>query len=199
LHPIDTAERNAGGVASWIGKMFPGPLGDAAKLWSWAIGGYQQSHFSGYLSSLTGQFKLPAGMLEKQFMLESGGNLYPPNSRAGAIGAFQLMPGTAAQYGADPTNPLQSALAAAQYDRELLRRYRGDQDKALAAYNLGPQALDAILAKHRGADWRNYLPRETQNYLRQAASMNVGAPGVRIEITNATGGSAVVSASQLAH
>jgi len=66
-------------------------------------------------------------------------------SRKGAIGLMQLMPATAHEYGADPTDPRQNVDAGARYLRELLLRYRNTDhqvSRALAAYNAGPGAVD---------------------------------------------------------
>jgi hypothetical protein len=72
---------------------------------------------------------------------ESAGN---PNavSSKGAIGLMQLMPATAAQYGADPTDPGQNMHAGVQHLRHLLDKYKGDERLALAAYNAGEGRVD---------------------------------------------------------
>lgn len=59
-------------------------------------------------------------------------------SSAGAVGIMQLMPGTAASLGVtDRTDPEQSIMGGAKYLSELLDKYDGDENKALAAYNAG--------------------------------------------------------------
>jgi soluble lytic murein transglycosylase-like protein len=79
-------------------------------------------------------------------------------SRAGARGLMQLMPGTAAGLGVrDSFDPEQNIMAGTRFLRDMLDRYNGDVDSALAAYNWGPGNLD----KSRGA----FLPRETREYL----------------------------------
>jgi soluble lytic murein transglycosylase-like protein len=64
-------------------------------------------------------------------------------SDKGAIGLMQLLPEVAQQFGADPLDPKQNINAGAQYLKELLARYKGDLKLALAAYNAGPQRVDA--------------------------------------------------------
>jgi soluble lytic murein transglycosylase-like protein len=71
---------------------------------------------------------------------ESGFNA-AARSSAGAAGLTQLMPGTAASLGADPTNPAQAIDGGARYLRQQLDRFGGDASKALAAYNAGPGAV----------------------------------------------------------
>lgn len=136
---------------------------------------------------------LPRGMLEAVFQTESGGNLYPANSNKGAMGPFQFMKGTAADLGINPHNPLQAAGGAEKYIKSLMETFHGDLEKALAAYNWGPQNVKALLGLQsllgdRG-DWLKFAPKETQDYVRK----------IEFIINNNTGGSATVAANQAAH
>ena len=80
-------------------------------------------------------------------------------SAAGAIGLTQLMPGTARGLGVNPRVIADNLLGGAKYLKQQLQRYGGDVEKALAAYNAGPGAVD----KHKG------VPpyKETQNYVKK--------------------------------
>ncbi len=100
----------------------------------------------------------------RQIQQESGFN---PNARspAGAEGVAQFMPATARSLGINPWNPIQALNAAAQYMANSLRQYGGDIAKALAAYNAGGGAVNYAITRG-GKNWRNFLPAETQNYLR---------------------------------
>ena len=81
-------------------------------------------------------------------------------SKKGAQGLMQLMPATAGDLGVtDALDPATNLDGGARYLQALLRLYKGDLRKALAAYNAGPGAV----ARHGG------VPpyRETQEYVRK--------------------------------
>jgi soluble lytic murein transglycosylase-like protein len=60
-------------------------------------------------------------------------------SGRGAMGLMQLMPDTAASLRVtDPFDPRQNLRSGAQYLRQMLDQFKGDEELALAAYNAGP-------------------------------------------------------------
>lgn len=75
----------------------------------------------------------------------------------GAVGLAQLMPDTAQQLGVDPTNPDANLDGGARYLRQQFDRF-GSWRLALAAYNAGPEAVEAH------GDIPPYA--ETQSYVR---------------------------------
>ena len=67
-------------------------------------------------------------------------------SPKGARGPMQVMPETAARYGLrDPHNPEQAIDAAARYFRDLLRKFGGRVDLAVAAYNAGEGTVTSFM------------------------------------------------------
>lgn len=110
------------------------------------------------------QAGIPPDLFVKQINQESGFNPKALSS-AGAIGIAQFMPGTAAGLGINPHDPVQSLRGAASLMARYVKQYGGDYAKALAAYNAGGGALQNAINRG-GANWKNFLPGETKNYIR---------------------------------
>lgn len=125
---------------------------------------------AGEFGALEGKYGLPAGLLSSVAATESGGDPFA-ESKAGAKGLFQFMPGTAKDMGLkgrDVYDPHKSAEAAAKYLRWLMDATGGDLEKTLASYNWG---LGNVQKK--GMD---NLPTETRNYVPKVmAGMRPGA------------------------
>lgn len=98
---------------------------------------------------------VPEDMFLRLVQQESGWNAGAV-SHKGATGLAQLMPGTAARLGVDPTVPEQNLDGGARYLRMMYDRF-GSWRLALAAYNAGPGAVE----QHGG------IPpyTETKNYV----------------------------------
>ena len=102
--------------------------------------------------------------------VESGGNPYAVSPR-GAVGPMQTMPGTLTNpgYGVqpaqNPANPQDQARVGSDYLAAMMDHYKNPV-VAHVAYNMGPGATDAWLAK--GGRFQD-LPDETQKYLGRIA------------------------------
>jgi cell wall-associated NlpC family hydrolase len=113
--------------------------------------------FGGVFRTAEQRYGLPTGVLAAVARAESG---FDPDavSGAGAVGLMQLMPGTAAELGVDPRDPVSAVDGAARYLRTQLESF-GDLRLALAAYNAGPGAV-----RHHGGvppfdETRTYVAR----------------------------------------
>jgi soluble lytic murein transglycosylase-like protein len=78
-------------------------------------------------------------------------------SGKGAIGLAQLMPGTARQLGVDPLDPAANLIGGARYLRNMLDRFDGDLDLALAAYNAGPARVARARAVPAITETKSYV------------------------------------------
>lgn len=85
---------------------------------------------------------LDAGLIHAVMRVESGFKPCATSSK-GAQGLMQLMPATQLQFGVrDPYDPAESVAAGAKLLKQLVDRYQGDLQRALAAYNAGTAQVD---------------------------------------------------------
>lgn len=139
-------------------------------------------------------------MLDAQYTVESsrGKKLLSPK---GAKGPFGFMDDTWKEWGngGDVNNFQDSKSAAQKYDAFLLRRYSGDNRKALAAYNWGMGHLDKDIAAN-GQNWEAHAPKETQQYIGKImALMAKQGQNVNINITNSTTANVATSMNAAPH
>jgi Transglycosylase SLT domain len=112
------------------------------------------------IAGLVGRIAREEGVNENEFLaLVYQESRFNPcaKSGVGAIGLAQLMPGTAEDLGVNPYNIEQNLHGGARYYKQQLRRFNGNVNLALAAYNSGPGNVQ----KYRG------IPpfKETQSYV----------------------------------
>lgn len=108
------------------------------------------------------------------------------SSPKGAMGLMQLMPATAKSYGVtNPFDPGQNIEGGAHLLSDLLKQYKGDQRKALAAYNGGTRGiLDPLM------ETQNYIPkveaalRERQG--KGGNNISVGDISVNVDASGST-------------
>lgn len=130
-------------------------------------------------ASLEQKHELPAGLLDRVWSKESGRGK-AMLSPAGAQGHFGFMPKTASQYGvSDPNDLAQSASGAAKMYANLLKKYGGDIQKALIAYNWGEGNLDSYMKTGKGLPKNGRagtgLPQESRDYAEKISGTPLGA------------------------
>jgi hypothetical protein len=139
---------------------------------TYGVPGTPEDPWGPHVREAAARFGVPEPWIREVMRQETGGRLYdadglPITSRAGAMGLMQVMPRTfdtlRARYGlgADPYEPRDNILAGTAYIREMHDRYGAPG--FLAAYNAGPDRVNAVLA---GV---TVLPDETENYLASVA------------------------------
>ncbi len=157
---LDASRAEAGGHRVWAAaRAYPVP-------------GTPDDPWGPHIGEAATRFGVPERWIREVMRQESGGRLYgadglPITSSAGAMGLMQVMPRTYDTLrrrhglGADPYEPRDNILAGAAYIREMHDRYGAPG--FLAAYNAGPNRVDACLS---GA---TILPDETVDYLASVA------------------------------
>lgn len=115
---------------------------------------------------------IPQGLIEGMIMQESRGDTYRKGklltSPVGAQGLAQFMPATAKQYGVNVKSEESSINGMIKYVSDLLKMFKGNVDKAVMAYNAGPDNVRT--GKANGF-------KETKNYLSNVKSYVAGFNG----------------------
>lgn len=117
-----------------------------------------------------------SSLLDALAMTESGGNPLAYNPKSRATGMYQFMEGTARDMGLqvdggvdERLDPEKSRAAASAYLSQLIKRYGGNVDHALKAYNWGMGNMDSWLKTGLGSKGQ-VMPKETQEYSGKVAS-----------------------------
>ena len=163
-----------GGSGRVVGGGMGRPIGGGS-----FSGGRASAPISGSLQDLSDaaaqKYGVPKEFARAIFGAEGGLN---PNgsartSSAGAIGAGQLMPGTAADLRVNPYNMADNVDGSVRYMKRLLDQFGGNTSAAAAAYNAGPNAASVRRFYNTGDSSR--LPPETKKYI-GTVGRNMGAP-----------------------
>ena len=115
-------------------------------------------------------------LVEAVIQVESGYN-DKALSNKGAMGLMQLTPDTASLFNVrDPYDAEENVRAGTRYLRQLLDRFAGRVELALAGYNAGPGAVE----KHRG------IPpyAETRDYVKQVMALYRGGRGGDVDFAS---------------
>lgn len=151
LH-VNLAKSNGSANASAQSNNFPGILNSV-------MDQEQTTDLDQIFEMASNKYDVPVALLKAVAKAES--NFNPKAlSGAGAQGIMQLMPATAKGLGVtNAFDPEQNIMGGAKYLSQMLKKFGGDTQLALAAYNAGPGNVQ----KYGG------IPpfKETQNYIRK--------------------------------
>lgn len=122
-----------------------------------------REHYEPLIQAHASRYALAPDLVRAVIQVESGFN---PRARSakGAMGLMQLMPETAQRMGVTNAYDADDNIRGGSgYLRQLLDRYEGNEELALAAYNAGPSAVER---------YGQRIPpyRETRDYVKKVGS-----------------------------
>lgn len=147
-------------------------------------------------SDIESRHKLQPGILQALYEVESSSGR-DNVSKAGALGPFQFMPKTAKEMGiGDPMDLGQSSEGAGRMLERLMKEFKGDVGKAVAAYNWGAGNVHSV--EGAGSGWVDKLPAETKSELARVLSRLATASITRVDIHNNSGANVIAQTAQVA-
>ncbi|MBM7565671.1 lytic transglycosylase domain-containing protein [Paenibacillus sacheonensis] len=132
--------------------------------------------YEAWIDQAAAKYGIDPTLIKAVIHTESG---YDPNaqSSSGAKGLMQLMDGTARGLGvANSFDPQQNIEGGTKFLSYLMRKYGGNEEAALAAYNAGPGRVDRA-GIQTDSDFRSLmsrLPDETQRYVTKVLNAKSG-------------------------
>ncbi|MEM4995025.1 transglycosylase SLT domain-containing protein [Priestia sp. SB1] len=127
-----------------------------------ATGGGYTGKYASIINQAAAKYGVNPNLIAGIIKQESQFN---PNARsgAGAKGLMQLMPATSKDMGvSNPYDPVQNIMGGTKYIAQMLKKYNGNIETALRAYNAGAGNV-ANGKAYRFAETNNYVKRVTAN------------------------------------
>ncbi len=116
-----------------------------------------ESTFEGLIGAASEVFGVDSNLIKAVIQKESEFNPSAVSPK-GALGLMQLMPETAELLGVDdPYNPAKNVYGGTKYLKQMIDRYGGNLEKALAAYNAGPTRVDRAGGVPDIEETKNYV------------------------------------------
>ena len=183
--PASTGATGSSGFAAQLASVTGTPAAsattDTTATAGTAAGPGASTPYAAEIDAAAAKYNVDPALLRGLIRQESNFNANA-TSPAGARGLTQLMPGTAAALGVDPSVPAQAIEGGAKYLRQQLDRFGNDPAKALAAYNAGPGAVQRYGGVPPYAETQNYV-RKVMGYAaeyRQAAPASASAAAATV-------------------
>ncbi|MFC5651718.1 lytic transglycosylase domain-containing protein [Paenibacillus solisilvae] len=164
---LDTGLQTSAMNVMPLSALPPQFSGDISRIQSLDTSSANSTTYDAYINEAAAKYGVDRALIKAVIDTESSFNTNAVSS-AGAKGLMQLMDGTARGLGvANSLDPQQNIDGGTRFLSYLLRKYDGNIQTALAAYNAGPGRIDraGIQSDAELANKLELLPKETQKYM----------------------------------